>query len=83
MSSESTRDVVLVGGGHSHIQVLEHFTRNRLPNAGLTLVVDRRIAMYSGMIVIRSGDGETVIRVEERLHALAGAARHAYVAARE
>ena len=50
MSSESTRDVVLVGGGHSHIQVLEHFTRNRLPDARLTLVVDRRIAMYSGMV---------------------------------
>ncbi len=50
MSSESTRDVVLVGGGHSHIQVFDHFTRNRLPNARLTLVVDRRIAMYSGMV---------------------------------
>lgn len=50
MSSESTRDVVLVGGGHSHIQVLDHFKRNRLPNARLTLVVDRRIAMYSGMV---------------------------------
>ncbi|GMR11969.1 MAG: FAD-dependent oxidoreductase [Gemmatimonadota bacterium] len=50
MSSESTRDVVLVGGGHSHIQVLDHFRRNRLPNARLTLVVDRRIAMYSGMV---------------------------------
>lgn len=50
MSAESRRDVVLVGGGHSHIQVFEHLARNRLPNARLTLVVDRRIAMYSGMV---------------------------------
>ena len=39
-----------MGGGHSHVQVFEHLTRNRLPNARLTLVVDRRISMYSGMV---------------------------------
>jgi selenide,water dikinase len=44
------REVVLVGGGHAHIQVLESFAKEPLPDARLTVLVDRPIAVYSGMV---------------------------------
>ncbi|MGH7401159.1 MAG: FAD-dependent oxidoreductase, partial [Candidatus Rokuibacteriota bacterium] len=43
-------DLVLVGGGHAHIQVLERWAMAPVPGARLTLVVDRPIAVYSGMV---------------------------------
>lgn len=50
MSGKGVRDVVLVGAGHSHIFVLERCIERGAPDARLTLVVDRRIAIYSGMV---------------------------------
>ena len=44
------REVVLVGGGHSHVQVLEQFATQSPPGSRLTLVVDTPIAVYSGMV---------------------------------
>ena len=41
---------MLVGGGHSHVQVLRNFAMNPQPNVRITLVVDRPIAVYSGMV---------------------------------
>src|SRR5690242_20167443 len=50
-STASVRhDVVLVGGGHAHIQVLRRWAMAPVPGARLTLVVDRPIAVYSGMV---------------------------------
>ncbi len=43
------RELVLVGGGHSHVQVLR-MQRSRPLEARLTLVVDRPLAAYSGMV---------------------------------
>ena len=43
-------DLVLVGGGHTHIQVLKRWAMAPVPGARLTLVVDRPIAVYSGMV---------------------------------
>ena len=43
-------DVVLVGGGHAHIQVLRRWAMAPVPGARLTLVADRPIAVYSGMV---------------------------------
>ncbi len=42
--------VVLVGGGHAHVQLLERWIRDPLPGALVTLVVDRTVAVYSGMV---------------------------------
>ncbi len=47
---ESPRDLVLVGGGHSHVQVLRRFGMAPRPDVRLTLVVDKPIAVYSGMV---------------------------------
>lgn len=41
--------LVLVGGGHAHVQVLRRFAMAR-PPAELTLVIDQPIAVYSGMV---------------------------------
>jgi selenide,water dikinase len=43
-------DVVLVGGGHAHVQVLKSFAMRPVPGARLTVVVDTPIAVYSGMV---------------------------------
>ena len=50
MKAGQLREVVLVGGGHSHVQVLEQFATQSPPGSRLTLVVDTPIAVYSGMV---------------------------------
>ena len=45
-----TRNVILVGGGHSHVQVLEALASDPLEAAEVTVVVDKPIAIYSGMV---------------------------------
>ncbi|MEE2775916.1 MAG: selenide, water dikinase SelD [Acidobacteriota bacterium] len=44
------RDLVLVGGGHTHVQVLKRFAREPPPRARLTVVLDTPVAVYSGMV---------------------------------
>ena len=41
--------IVLVGAGHTHIQVLRHWIMHPAPAVNATLVVDTPIAVYSGM----------------------------------
>ena len=43
-------DLVLVGGGHAHVQVLRRLAVAPLPHARVTLVLDRPEAVYSGMV---------------------------------
>jgi selenide,water dikinase len=43
-------DLVLVGGGHAHVQVLRRLAMAPLPDVRLTLVLDRPEAVYSGMV---------------------------------
>ncbi|MEJ2085444.1 MAG: FAD-dependent oxidoreductase [Acidobacteriota bacterium] len=45
-----TRHVILVGGGHSHVQVLEALASDPLAGAKVKVVVDKPIAIYSGMV---------------------------------
>jgi selenide,water dikinase len=49
-AADIRHDLVLVGGGHAHIQVLTRWAMAPVPGARLTLVVDRPIAVYSGMV---------------------------------
>ena len=57
--AEPARDLVLVGAGHAHVQVLRGWMMAPVPAVRLTLVVDRPEAVYSGMVPgFVSGDYE-------------------------
>ena len=43
-------DLVLVGGGHTHVQVLRSWAMSPVPGVRLTVVLDRPEAAYSGMV---------------------------------
>lgn len=50
-SAAERRELVLVGAGHAHLQVLRSFAMKPPPGgARLTLVVDTPLAVYSGMV---------------------------------
>ena len=44
------RELVLVGGGHAHVQLLRRWMMAPVPGVHLTLVVDEHEAVYSGML---------------------------------
>jgi selenide,water dikinase len=45
-----TADLVLVGGGHAHVQVLRRLAMRPLAGTRVTVVIDRAVAVYSGMV---------------------------------
>ncbi len=49
-STTPARRLVLVGGGHTHVQVLRRLVMEPDPSLHVTVVVDRPVAVYSGMI---------------------------------
>lgn len=50
MNVEPVRHLVLVGGGHAHVEVLRAFAMDRPEGVRITLVTDRTVSAYSGMV---------------------------------
>jgi selenide,water dikinase len=50
MISAPRRELVLVGGGHAHVQVLRRLAMDPPVRTRVTVVVDTPIAVYSGMV---------------------------------
>lgn len=50
MMTQAPGDVVLIGGGHAHIQVMTAFGRRPEPGLRLVLISDQTHAPYSGML---------------------------------
>lgn len=49
-TAPALRELVLVGGGHAHVQVLRAFAMRPPRGARVTVVLDRPEAVYSGMV---------------------------------
>jgi len=50
MDADPTADLVLVGGGHAHVQVLRRWMMAPMNGVRLSVVLDRPTAVYSGMV---------------------------------
>jgi selenide, water dikinase len=50
MQTANAADLVLVGGGHAHVQILRRFMLSPLRDVRLSVVLDRPVAVYSGML---------------------------------
>jgi selenide,water dikinase len=50
VTPEPRADLVLVGGGHAHVQVLRGLAMRPLPGVRVTVVLDVPEAVYSGMV---------------------------------
>ncbi len=49
-STAPERDLLLIGGGHAHVQVIKKWMMQPVPGVALTVVLDRMEALYSGMV---------------------------------
>ena len=50
MALRVDHDLVLVGGGHAHVQVLRSWAMRPEPGVRLSVVLDTPVAVYSGMV---------------------------------
>ena len=74
--------LVLVGGGHSHVEALRDWAREPVPAARLTVLVDRPTAVYSGMVPGFVAGQYRLDEIEIDVRGLAQRAGAAWVGAR-
>lgn len=81
-SPPAVRDLVLAGGGHSHVQVLRYFGMHPVPGVRITLVSDGFAAPYSGMLPGCVGGDYAPEDIHINLDNLANFAQARFVCAR-
>ena len=81
-SSGIRHHLVLVGGGHSHVEVLRDWAREPAPGVRLTAVVDRPLAVYSGMVPGFVAGQYRLEEIELDVHGLARKAGASWVGAK-
>ncbi len=50
LKNSQTKRLILLGGGHVHVQVLKHLIKNPLPNIETVLISEEPEQLYSGML---------------------------------
>ena len=58
------RNIILVGGGHSHVQVLESLATRPLEDATITVVVDRAASRLPSVLATTGAAGVSVTAVD-------------------
>jgi selenide,water dikinase len=81
-SSGIRHHLVLVGGGHSHVEVLRDWARQPAPGVRLTAVADRPLAVYSGMVPGFVAGQYDLHDIELDVHGLARKAGASWVGAK-
>lgn len=81
-SSPILTDLVLVGGGHSNIEVLRQFAMRRLAGARVTLISEHSTSAYSGMLPGHVAGHYEADEIHIDLRRLAAAAGARFIRAR-
>ena len=82
MQTPVVRDLLLLGGGHSHVQVLKHFAMHPVPGIRLTLISDDYVSTYSGMVPGFIAGHYTLDEIQIALEPLCRAAGARFICAR-
>ena len=82
MQTPAVRDLLLLGGGHSHVQVLKHFAMHPVPGIRLTLISDDYVSTYSGMVPGFIAGHYTLDEIQIALEPLCRAAGARFICAR-
>ena len=78
---QTTTQLVLIGGGHAHLEVLRRFAQRPVANVALTLISPQRHMTYSGMLPGLVAGHYAFDNCHIDLHRLAGTAHAHFVMA--
>ena len=75
------RDLVLVGGGHSHVQVIKRISMKQIPGVRVTLISEDYDSAYSGMLPGCVANIYTKDQISIQLSALCSSANVRFICA--
>ena len=75
------RDLVLIGGGHSHVQVIKRISMKQIPGVRVTLISEDYESAYSGMLPGCVASKYTKDQISIQLSALCSSANVRFICA--